>query len=253
MNVGICLLKERLTNGYVYRGSSSNTTEATSSLFISNAGLIGIGTTTPSRKLSITDTVANPQIMVSYDSTRYATVQVDSTGDIFFANTTNPTTLTNNFRINEGDLYICSGGACPTGSVTGNGSLIVESKIGIGTSTPTRGLHLHGVSAVSNEVTDTDGATITVDWSTGNQHRVTLGGNRVIAFSNIISGQVLRFVICQDATGSRTITGWDSNILWPNGTQPTLTTDANKCDVLSFMGTTATGTTKAFGTSVLKF
>jgi hypothetical protein len=46
-------LQAGLTNGYVWRGSTSNLNEATSSLFIANNGSVGIGTTTPAYTLDI--------------------------------------------------------------------------------------------------------------------------------------------------------------------------------------------------------
>src|SRR5690606_15054039 len=44
-----------LTNGYVFRGSSANVAEATSTLFIADSGNVGVGTVSPSYKLSLQD------------------------------------------------------------------------------------------------------------------------------------------------------------------------------------------------------
>ena len=109
-----------------------------------------------------------------------------------------------------------------------------------------------GGSIVETENTLTDASTITVNWLQGNQQKVTLGGNRTINFTNYISGQVLRLVVCQDATGSRTVT-WDANIIWQGDVAPTLTTTANKCDLTTFIATNATSTLKVFGASALQF
>lgn len=186
-------------------------------------------------------------MLLAYDATRYASFQVDSTGDLLLD------IQNKNLRLNDANTYICSGGACPTGTVSGQGNLIVEGKIGIGTSTPNTALQVQGGSIVTNEGALTDGATITVNWQSGNQQRVTLGGNRTIAFTNLVAGQVMRLVVCQDGTGSRTITGWDASIVWQGGTAPTLTTTASKCDVISFLGTTVSGSTKAYGSAILSF
>src|SRR5574343_1611406 len=79
----------------------------------------------------------------------------------------------------------------------------------------------------------TDGATINVDASLSNVFNVTLGGNRTFANpTNLGAGQTLIFKIRQDATGSRTIT-WGSAYKFPNGIAPTLSTGANKLDVVS--------------------
>lgn len=79
----------------------------------------------------------------------------------------------------------------------------------------------------------TDGATINVDASLSNVFSVTLGGNRTIANPiNLGAGQTIIFKIRQDATGNRTLT-WGSAYKFPNTTAPTLSTAANKLDVVS--------------------
>jgi hypothetical protein len=88
--------------------------------------------------------------------------------------------------------------------------------------------------------TATDGATVTFDLGNGGyrKHKVTLGGNRTLAISNGIVGQVFIIDLIQDATGSRTVT-WFSTIKWADGTVPTLTTTANKIDTFGFIVTSA--------------
>ena len=94
------------------------------------------------------------------------------------------------------------------------------------------------VSATANAYmaidTLTDGATITPDFSTGNNFSVTLAGNRTLANpTNLTAGQSGVIFITQDGTGSRTLaygTSWD----FPNATAPTLTTTANAVDVLVY-------------------
>lgn len=81
--------------------------------------------------------------------------------------------------------------------------------------------------------TDADAATITFDLSTSNDHQVQLAGNRILALANDAVGQKFSIILQQDATGSRTVTWW-SGILWAGGVAPTLTTTANKRDVLTF-------------------
>jgi len=78
----------------------------------------------------------------------------------------------------------------------------------------------------------TDGVTVTVDASFGANQRVTLGGNRSLAFSNFKTGQKVCLRLTQDGTGSRTVT-WPSSgvtINWAGGSAPTLTTTASKAD-----------------------
>jgi hypothetical protein len=53
--------------------------------------------------------------------------------------------------------------------------------------------------------TDSDGATVTMDCSVS-RHQVILGGNRIIALTNLSTGQVTVADLIQDSTGSRTVT-----------------------------------------------
>lgn len=86
-----------------------------------------------------------------------------------------------------------------------------------------------GVDAIT---ADADGATVTFDLTSSNFHKVTLGGNRTLAFSNDQDGQTFKLLLTQDATGSRTVT-WPAGIKWAGGSAPTLTTTANKGDLVT--------------------
>jgi len=93
-----------------------------------------------------------------------------------------------------------------------------------------------GTQKVSVE-TASDGATVTFDLTAGNVHEVTLGGNRILAVSGAVTGQLFVVRLIQDGTGGRTVTWWDG-ISWENGgTAPTLTTTLNKTDVFVFLCT----------------
>jgi len=81
------------------------------------------------------------------------------------------------------------------------------------------------------ETTLTDAATIAWDMQTGFDFIVTLGGNRTLgAPTNTKVGQKGRFMIVQDATGSRTLT-WNSNFKFASATAPVLSTTANARDI----------------------
>lgn len=89
-------------------------------------------------------------------------------------------------------------------------------------------------------VTLTDGATITPDFSEGNNFEVTLGGNRALANpSNPSIGQSGVIVMIQDGTGSRTLS-FGSYYHFVGGIDPTLTTDADAVDVISYFVRSAT-------------
>lgn len=80
---------------------------------------------------------------------------------------------------------------------------------------------------------DADGATVTFNLATSNDHIVTLGGNRTLALSNVTTNQKFIIVLKQDGTGSRTVTWW-SGIKWAGGAAPTLSTDINVADMFGF-------------------
>lgn len=80
----------------------------------------------------------------------------------------------------------------------------------------------------------TDGATITPDFSAGNNFSVTLGGNRTLANpTNLTAGQHGTIVITQDGTGGRTL-AFGSNWKFAAGTAPSLTSTAAAVDVLAY-------------------
>ncbi len=107
-----------------------------------------------------------------------------------------------------------------------------------------------GLAGYSPGNTATDGATVTFDLDLDNIHYVTLGGNRTLAVSNVDVGQRFAVRLKQDATGSRTVTWW-SNISWPGGTTPTLTTTASKSDWFGFICTGSSGGNPTFDAFVL--
>jgi hypothetical protein len=127
-----------------------------------------------------------------------------------------------------------------TGNVTGNlsgnitGAASTAAVLGINTtSLNSTKFYVSGNSA-SEVVTLTDGATITPDFSTGNNFTVTLGDNRTLANpTNATVGQSGVLYIVQDGTGSRTL-GVGTHWHFPAGTAPTLTTTANAVDVFAF-------------------
>jgi len=84
----------------------------------------------------------------------------------------------------------------------------------------------------------TAGASTTIDCSLGNNFVLSMAASiTTLTLSNVpASGRVfgLTLYVTQDATGSRTIT-WPAAVKWPSGTAPTLTTTANKIDVLSLI------------------
>jgi hypothetical protein len=91
-------------------------------------------------------------------------------------------------------------------------------------------------ASVGNVNTLTDQATITPNFSIGNNYVLTLGGNRTLANpTNLIAGQSGTIVITQDGTGSRTL-AYGGFWKYPGGSGniPSLTTTAGAVDVLGY-------------------
>ena len=105
--------------------------------------------------------------------------------------------------------------------------------VGVNTTLNPSKFYVVGNSA-SNVVTLTDGATITPDFSQGNNFTVVLGGNRTLANpTGITTGQTGVIYVIQDGTGSRTL-GIGSHFHFSGGTAPTFTTTANAVDAIAF-------------------
>lgn len=86
----------------------------------------------------------------------------------------------------------------------------------------------------SPTITLTDGATINWDTATGQVATVTLGGNRTFAApTNLVDGGFYSIQIVQDGTGSRTAS-WNSVFKFTGATAPTLSTDPNAKDYITF-------------------
>jgi len=144
---------------------------------------------------------------------------------------------TNNGAHYTGDLVFAlnndSGSAVQVSTSDERLRVTSSGRVGINTTSPGAKLHVYGNSA-SQVVTLTDGATITPDFSTGNNFTVTLGGNRTLANpTNTTVGQSGVIYIVQDGTGSRTL-GVGTHWHFPAGTAPTLTTTGGSVDVFAF-------------------
>lgn len=77
------------------------------------------------------------------------------------------------------------------------------------------------------------GATFTIDWTAGNKQKLVLTDDCVLSFGHPFGICTVTLRLQQDPTGSRLAT-WPPSVLWPSGTAPTLTTDANAIDLICF-------------------
>jgi hypothetical protein len=118
--------------------------------------------------------------------------------------------------------------------LTGNETIPADTNLGQGLNPATELLSPGAITNFASPVfVLTDAATITTNANLSNLFRVVLGGNRVLANpTNLVSGKVFRYMIVQDATGSRTLT-YGNLFTWPVATAPTLTTTANATDMIT--------------------
>lgn len=180
-------------------------------------GILGINNGTYYQAATTTGSTLSGTVTVNHGGTGATSL---TSGDVLFGNGTSALSLTSNLFYDATNV-----------------------RFAVGSSTPQRSLVASSTASI--ECNLTDGATITMDLRYCNQGRVTLGATgRDFEFSHESEalGQGIRLVICEDGTGSRTITTWDSSIRWAGGSAPTLTSTANHCDVLAGFTTAATGT-----------
>ena len=117
------------------------------------------------------------------------------------------------------------------GNITGNAAGIsvttTNANLGIITASAFHGsgANLDGVSAgpVSQQAVTANGATTTIDLSSGNVIYMTQSANTTVAFANTEGNtDVVYLIRTKDDTGTaRTIT-WPSGLVWNNYTEPTL-------------------------------
>ena len=95
---------------------------------------------------------------------------------------------------------------------------------------------LQGYTEVVTVQTATSAA-LTINLAASNIVNLTLSSNTTVGFINTASVNIadsMMIVAKQDGVGSRIIT-WPSNVKWPNGSAPALSTAANAIDVLNFI------------------
>ena len=103
-------------------------------------------------------------------------------------------------------------------------------------------------SAGFTQLEPTYDATTVVDFRFSNKQFVTFGAGNITNMRSIFPAMSGNFVLLlkQDGTGSRTVANWvalesdestadgSATVVWAGGSAPTLTTDANFVDILSF-------------------
>ncbi|MCU0652823.1 MAG: hypothetical protein MUD10_01015, partial [Candidatus Pacebacteria bacterium] len=95
------------------------------------AGNVGIGTTAPGKRLDVLEAASNSQVRISQSGSVYSELYLDSAGDLRISATGG------DIRALDENLWVCAGGACPSITPSGNGNLVVEGGITVGTSSAT--------------------------------------------------------------------------------------------------------------------
>jgi hypothetical protein len=95
-------------------------------------------------------------------------------------------------------------------------------------------------NAASNIVTLTDGATITPDFTLGNNFQVTIAASRTIANpTGVTTGQSGVIFIQEDGTGGYAV-GWGTSWDFASSTAPTLITTASALNALPYFARSTT-------------
>lgn len=108
----------------------------------------------------------------------------------------------------------------------------------LGGSDPITATNIGAVSAngggkETTSTTTVSGTTPTINLSNGNVQMLTLTASATVSLAGATNGVAcsLSLYLKQDATGGRTVT-WPIAIKWPNGVAPSLSTGANKVDLV---------------------
>ena len=82
--------------------------------------------------------------------------------------------------------------------------------------------------------TGTTASSTTIDWNNGNVQEVVLGANTTFTFTNPQAGATYILVVRQSSSGSNTTT-WPGTVTWSGAANPTMTPNANRFDVFTFI------------------
>ena len=159
-------------------------------------------------------------------------------------------------NINAGIITATSFVGNLTGNAAGLSTTTAQVTLGIVTATSYHGsgANLSGVSAgaVAQQAVTADGATTTIDLSSGNLIYMTQSANTTVAFANTEGNTDVVYLARtkDDTTTARTIT-WPSGIVWDGGTEPTILNSSLSEDIQVFKLTTRDNGATWYGTEVV--
>lgn len=194
---------------------SSSLSIANSSIYNATSGNIGIGTTTPSSALVITNASGTSQTSFDDSTTSpnyYLQVEASSGTQIFTIASTTQSTF-----------------AGPLSQSGGNVALATTT---VSTNLQTQTLNEPVVTSTAT------GAATTINWALSSIQALQLQTTTALSFTNCTNGQKPTLYLYQDGTGSRTVT-WPSSgscqVAWLNGEgAPSLPTAASTDFPVSF-------------------
>ncbi len=187
-------------------GSDTNN-NPTTKMIITATGNVGIGTTNPATKLSVSNGGAagieiNPTsgdsgggYIQGWNRSTSAYIPID-----FYAS---------KYNFNNGN-------------------------VGIGTTSPNTKLQINGTYYSPTVVKGNCTGAVTIDWNAGNTQHCVLTGNVTFTFSNGFGGANYKIILKQGGTGSYTVT-WPASVRWGSAVAPTLTTTVGKTDYVGFI------------------
>ena len=153
--------------------------------------------------------------------------------------------------ITAGGLTVTAGGATIGGNSTITGTLGVSGLLtaSAALTVTTGNLTMSAGQAIGKRVDGgNSGAAKTIDFDTGQIHRLKLTANCTLTLNNMRTGATYYLELMQDTTGSRTIT-MPASVVWGSAGAPTLTTTASRKDIIGlfYNGVKAVGFVVEFG------
>ena len=140
------------------------------------------------------------------------------------------------------------------GGWTGAGTSQVRAGVVTATFFHGDGSNLDGVSSgpVSQQAVTADGATTTIDLSSGNLIYMSQSANTTVSFANSENGNVYIVRTKDDTTTARTIT-WPDRLKWNGGTEPTLLTNETENEAQVFLLVTRDEGVTWYGDEVVNY